>query len=152
MTNILFATDRQEEHLDEAARLTGVRAFHADAVAIACYEDVGSLRTLVAIAVFHGDRARAIQMKIAIPVGGSGLTEATAKGLAAAAFHTGYLNKRLIEAWVAADDRASQIALLQAGFGFAALVPGFSKGDRDEAVLVLDIHTFRELEAANAAG
>lgn len=150
MTNILFATDRQAEHLEQARALCGVKAFHADAVALAVYQDQGSKRELIAIAVFHGDRAGNADMEIGIP-DGQKLSLAAAKGLAAAAFHPKYLNKRALEAWVKAEDRDTQVVLLQAGFSFAAVVPRLFDGQFFTAVMTLGRGTFEVMEAANAA-
>lgn len=144
MTKILFATDRQAEHLAEAAALLHAPAFPSDAVAIAIYEDEGSKRGLMAIAVFHGNRGRNTIMDVAVPLG-SRLTAAAATSLAAAAFHKNYLNKRIVDAHVRGSDRETQIALLEAGFVFTGLF-GLT------AVLSLDASTFYDMEDANAAG
>lgn len=151
MTNILFATDRQAEHLARARELCGVRAFHADAVAIAVYEDEGSKRDLTAIAIFHGQRADRRYMTLAIP-DGSVLSLESAKGLAAAAFHPKYMNASQLEVFVEHEDRETQITLLRAGFTFEAKHHGFGADDRVEAVMWLDRDTFHAREAANAAG
>lgn len=151
MTNILFATDRQAEHLARARELCGVRAFHADAIAIAVYEDEGSKRDLTAIAVFHGQRGDRWCMTLAIP-DGSALSLESAKGLAAAAFFPKYLGASQLEAWVDHQDRETQITLLRAGFVFEAILHPFIGSDpRTDVVLSLGRDTFHAMEAANAA-
>lgn len=154
MNTLLFATDRQAEHLELATQLTGRGKFLSDAVAIAAYRDEGSKRELAAVAVIEAIRGGRADLYLGVPSHGR-LDVTVLSTICTIAFHENHLGLSYLTARIMAHAPGVQGACLKAGFfvsGFLRSADTYSDNEPDWVLMTADAMNvaWRAADAAKA--
>lgn len=151
MSNVVFATDRQKEHLEAALSLTGSQGFMEDARAVAAYRPGkdGEPEKLAGVAVFECFRGSRAELHVGLTPGAA-MTREILTALVMVAFHPRAFDLERLVARVPHWNVNAICNLLKAGFQFEYRDRFSTVGGEDG--IVLSLERDKILEDMAAAG